>query len=308
MTLHVAHCVSRGSTHIPVLGINATNNPEVVSDVGPGSPYPQFALITGQRPRVAFGTRAVAAALGLTGSTGVVIDGSNTLVALFALLGTNGLPASGSVHRSYTANRGLLLPRRLTAQARQVATLDMEALVYSADGAAHPFVISDTTALATPTLDNTLYTVGPGEFGIEDAVITASCINQLDIEWRSTAETVFCGALAFDTLIHQAMISPVITLRGISASVFGASGVPPVGKTLDHANSVLFLKKYSPTGIGFVANDVEEHIAITANGVAVVTEHTAQGTSRAEVSIQITTKYDGTNAPITIDTTAEITL
>jgi hypothetical protein len=98
----------------------------------------------------------------------------------------------------------------------------------------------------------------------------------------------------------------VITLRGINAAAFGSAGVPNVGIPLDHATTKILLKKYNPSGIGFVADSTEEHILITAAGVGVVTEHTAQGTERAEVTIQITTRWDGTNAPITIDTTAAI--
>ena len=309
MTLHTAFAVRYGASGViaGITNLNTSLNPEVKSDPGPGSPFPQFAVILSQKPKLMFSSQAVAAALGVTGATGAVIDATNNLFAFFAQLGSNGLPAAGNVHRSYTFNRGLLVPRRLNVQSRQFATLDMEALTYSSDGAAHPMVLADNAVLPAVALDNVHHTIGKVVLG-SGTSITADCINNISIDFGSRAETVACGSALYDQHLQQPAIQPVITLRGINASVFAASGgVPPVGLALTHAGSTIFLRKYASSGIGFVADATAEHIAMTFDGVAVVTEHTGQGTQRAEVSIQITTKWDGTNAPITIDTAADIT-
>ncbi len=309
MGLHNAFAVKLGSTVISGLTqLNAQTNPTVESESSSGSHFPQFAVITGQKPRVMFNSRQAAALLGLTGLTGAVIDGSSSLVAYFAALGTNGLPASGSVHRSYTSVRGLLVPRRLQCQGRGNLQVDAEALVYSADGAAHPFVIADNVNLPSVVVNNIQHTLGPIAIGVTGTVITPDCINNVSIDFGSNADTLACGSALYDQHVEQPRIAPVITLTGINAAVFGGSGaVPPVGLALAHAATTLYFRKRNPNGIGFTADATAEHIKLTANGIAVVTQHTGQGTSRAEVTIQITTAWDGSTAPLTINTASAIT-
>jgi len=280
---------------------NATN-PEVQNDSGIGTPFPQFVAITAQKPRIQFATRAVQAALAVTGSTGAKIDGTNNLTSQLAKLGDDGLPVAANEHRTYTATRGLLIPRRLTCQHRQSAQLDVEALLFSSDGAAHPLTIADNVALFTLVRDNIQHTLGAITLGITGSVINFGCAQSVSIDFGQNAETIGCGSDLYDRHMHQPSVKPVITLTGLSAAAFGSTGVPPVGKALDHTETMIILRKRSLDGIGFVANAEDEHIAITCNGLAVVTQHTAQGTSRAEVTVQITGSWDGTNAPLVIDT------
>lgn len=306
MTLHHAFTVVHGSTTLVGLeNLDVQTNPEVQNDTGIGSQFPQFVAITAQKPRILFAARQVALALGVTGATGAAIDASDTLVSYFASVGTTGLPAAGSVHRSYTANRGLLLPRRLTAAHRQPARLDMEALLYSADGAAHPLVIADNVALPTLTPANVEHTIGPMTLGVSGSTFEFGCATNVVVDFGNNAQTRGCNSDLFDTHVEQPGIQPMITLTGLNATAFGASGVPPVGKKLEHASSTLYLRKRDQ-GIGFVADLTAEHIALTINGVAVVTSHTGQGTAGAEVSMQLYGSWDGTNAPITIDTASAI--
>lgn len=307
MGLHNAFAVKYGSTVVSGLTqLDAQTNPNVEAESSAGTPYPQFAVITEQKPRVMFQTKQVAALLGVTGLAGAAIDGTNGFTAYFANLAASGLPASGSVHRSYACNRGLLLPRRLTCQSRGNVQVDAEALVYSSDGAAHPLTIADNVALPSVVQNNVQHTIGQVAIGITGTVITIPCLQNLSIDFGSGAETIGCGSDLYDTHLQLPRIAPIITLTGIDAAVFGASGVPPVGMPLAHAATKLFLRKRATNGIGFVANGTAEHIKLTANGLAVVTSHTGQGTARAEVNIQITTSWDGTNAPLTIDTASAI--
>jgi hypothetical protein len=308
MTLNTAYAVRYGSTVIAGLtNLNTSLNPEVQNESGIGTPFPQFVVISAQKPRMAFSSRAVAAALAVTGSTGAKIDGTNTLIGTYARLGDDGLPASGSVHRTYTANRGLLIPRRLNVNHRQSAMLDMEALFFSADGLAHPIAVADNTALPVLVQNNVQHTLGGVSFGLTSLVTTVGCAQSLSIDFGSAAETVGCGSDLYDAHMQLPSVKPVVTITGLNAAVFaGIGGVPAVGKALDHANTAIYLRKYSPTGIGFVANATEEHIKITVHGVAVVTQHNAQGTTRGEVTIQITGGWDGTNAPIQIDVESAI--
>lgn len=309
MGLHVAYAVKYGSTVIAGLqNLDTSTYPTVEAESSAGTPYPQFAVITEQKPRIQFATKQSAALLGITGMAGAAIDATNTVQAYYASLGANGLPAAGSVHRSYTANRGLLLPRRLTCGLRGHLQVDCEALLYSSDGTTHPLVISDTDALPTLTQNNILHGIGPITLGIAGVGTNFAfdCPQNVSIDFGSGAETVGCGSDLYDKHLQVPRVAPVITLSGLSAATFGTAGVPPVGYQLEHATTKLFFRKRNTNGIGFVADATTEHVKMTANGIAVVTQHTGQGTSRAEVTVQITTSWDGTNAPITIDTASAI--
>lgn len=307
MSLHNAYAVQVGSTVLAGLNtIDLQMNAQVSNEVGIGSAFPQFLAITEQRPRMAFAAKMVADALDLTGSTGQVLDASNTLIGYLAQLGGDGLPLTGTVHRSYTMNRGLLMPRRLTCSHRQAASLDMEAMFYSADGDAHPIAIADTVALPTLAVADVEHTLGAVKLGITGSQITFGCLTSLSVDFGNGAQTLGCDSDVYDTHVEQPGIRPVITLTGLNAAVFGSAGVPPVGLKVTHAGTSIYLRKRN-AGIGFVADATAEHIKLTADGVAVVTQHTGQGTSRAEVTLQLYCGWDGTNAPIVIDTSSAIT-
>lgn len=306
MPLHSAYAARYGSTVLSGLtNLNTQLNPQVQNDTGIGSPYPQFVAITEQKPQLIFTATMLAAAFGVTGTTGAKIDGTNNLTAFLAQLGDDGLPLAGSVHRSYTAVRGLLLPRRLSCTHRRPAQLDMEALLFSSDGAVHPIVIADNVALPVLAVANQQHTLGAIQLGVTGTTFAFDCVQSLTVDFGNGAQTRGCTSDIFDKHVEQPGIKPVITLTGLSATVFGSAGVPPVGLKVTHAGTKIYLRKRNQ-GIGFVANGTAEHILLTVDGVAVVTQHTGQGTSAAEVTLQITGAWDGTNVPITIDTAAAI--
>jgi hypothetical protein len=307
MTLHTAFATQLNTDVIAGLtNLDTQTNPEVDNESSIGSPYPQFVVILSQQPRIQFASRAVAAALAITGSTGAAIADAAEFKAFYASLGDDGLPAAGSVHRSYTANRGLLLPRRLSANARQNAQLDLEALVYSEDGSTHPLVIADNVALPTIPQNNIQHAIGPVDLGVSGSTFSFGCPQSIEIDFQSNAETVACGSDLYDTHLQQPAIQPVITLTGLDASAFASGTLPPAGLPIEHAGTTIYLRKRAENGVGFVAGATLEHIKLTAHGVAVVTQHTGQGNQRAELSVRLTCGWDGTNAPIVIDTAAEL--
>ncbi len=307
MPLHSAFAAKLNTTVLAGLtSLDVATQPEVDNESSIGSPFPQFVVITAQKPRIQFATRAVATTLAVTGSTGAAISASANFFAYFAQIGADGLTAAGSVHRSYTATRGLLLPRRLSVNHRSNATLDVEALCYSSDGAAHPLAIADNAALPTIAQNNIQHTLGGITLGTTGVTFALSCAQSLSIDFGQDSQTIGCGSDLYDAHVQQASIRPVITITGLDATAFGASGVPPVGKAMAHAATRIYLRKRSVDGVAFVPNGTAEHIKLTVHGVGVVTQHNAQGTARAEVTLQITCGWDGTNAPIVIDTASTI--
>lgn len=307
MALRNAFAVKLGTTVLAGLqGIDSQMNPEVDNEPNLGSNFPQFAAITAQKPKLMFTSRSVASCLGLLGSTGATIDGTTSLIAYWAKLDGIGNPLSGNVHRSYTATRGLILPRRLSCQHRQSAQLDVEVLLYSSDGVAHPVAISDTATLPTIVRAFVQHTLGPITLGITGTTFTVADPTQLTIDFANNAATAGSGSDLYDKYMEQQGIRPVINISGIDAELFGTGKVPPVGTAITHAGTTIFLRKRKEDGIGFVANGTAEHIKVTVNGVAVVTSHRGTGNGKSEVSLQITTNWDGTNAPIVFDTASAI--
>ena len=307
MTLHNAFAVKYGTTVVSGLTqLDLQTNPNVESESSSGTPFPQFAVITSQDPRIMFATKQVGALLGVTGLVGAVIDGTNGMTAYFARLADNGIAASGAVHRTYVASRGLLVPRRLQCAARSHVQVDAEALLYSSDGAAYPLAIADNVALPATTQNNILHTIGPITLGITGTVINPNCIQNVSIDFGNGAGAVGCGGDLYNTHIEQPRVAPVITLTGIDAAVFGTGGVPPVGLPLAHTATKIFFRKRALSGIGFVPDGTAEHIKLTTNGIAVVKSHTGQGTDKAQVTLEITTAWDGTIAPLTINSASAI--
>lgn len=308
MTLYTGYAVTYGTELSPTVlagldNLSAGLNPEVDNAVGIGSIYPQFAVLRRMQPVIQFQSHAVASVLGVTGYVGADIDSTNRLMAYWAQMDGQ-LPASGSVHRSYLADRGVLVPRQLSVQNGQDAIVNCEAILYSSDGATDPITIADDAALPTLARDNIRHTMR----SVTLAGVDMGCVDNLSIEFGNGVRTRGCNSDIFDTLIEQPGIQTVITLTGIDAEKLAAASIPLKGKGGTHTDSTIYLRKYDESGIDFVADGTAEHIKIDAEGLVFVDEHSGTGSNTSELSVRMlcTLDADG-NAPIAIDTASTIT-
>lgn len=303
MTLYTGHSVKYGTTVLAGLeNLNAQTNTEVDNKVGIGSIYPPFAVLRGQKPTIQFQTHAIGDLLDVTGLVGADIDDTNNLIAYFAKMDGQ-LPdaSAANIHRSYTCDRGVLVPRRLTCQHQQDAVIDVEAVLYSSDGATEPIAIADDATLPTLARDNVRYTLS----GVTVAGIAIGCVTSVSIDFGNGLRTRGCNSDVWDKHIEQPGVQPKITITGIDAEKLAGASIPLKGKGGTHANTILYFRKYSEDGILFVADATAEHIKIDAEGVAVVTGHSGQGSDTSELTLEITCTLDGSaNAPIGIDTTS----
>lgn len=307
MTLYTGHSVKYGTTVLAGLeNLDLQTNTEVDNKVGIGSIYPPFAVLRGQKPAIQFQTHAIADLLDVTGLVGADIDDTNNLVAYFAKMDGQ-LPDAtdpNTVHRSYTCDRGVLVPRRLSCQHQQDAVIDVEAVLYSSDGATEPIAIADNATLPMLTRDNVRYTLHSATI----AGVDIGCQVGVTIDFGNGLRTRGCNSDVWDKHVEQPGVQPKITITGIDAEIFKATGgIPLEGKGGTHANTELYFRKYSEDGILFVDDATAEHIKIDAEGVAVVTGHSGQGVDTSELTIEITCTLDGNaNAPIGIDTTSTL--
>ena len=306
MTLQTAYAVTYGAEPTPTVlagltGLNTGLNPEVDNEVKIGSPYPQFAVVRAQKPRMVFSTNAVAPTLDVVGYSGANIDATNLLKGYYAAM-SNGLVNPAGTHQVYTADRGVLFGRRLSCQNQQDALLDLDALLYSADGAAHPISIG-TGTLPTLARDNIRHTLSSTSI----AGIDMGCVTSVDIDFGNSLLSRGCNSAIYDQHLEQPGIQTVITIVGLDAEKFGASGIPPDGKGGTKADTTIYLRKRDLSGIGFVAGATAEHIKIDAEGVAVVLNHDGQGTTSSELTVQFTCQLDASgNAPLAISTTSAL--
>lgn len=275
-----------------------------------GDVYARFQALYAVKPMCDFASLNLAAALDLCGLTGFRITSGATLLFYCQQQQKGGSRMSGSNHRIITVNEGLLLPRRITCEHQGDAQIDYDVLpIY--DGSNDPIVVADTSALGTNPGDAERFTLGPVTLAWSGSSMTLPEIRRTEIDFGVQAETVGADSDLYDTNVRIVEIQPSITFTGIDIEWFKSANIPIGGRSLVHSGggsggttptTIVFRKR--ALGGTFVAAATAEHIGMTACGMAVVEQlFDAQGNALDECSLRIPLRFDGTNAPITIDTT-----
>jgi len=288
-----------------ILSTSAENQPNIQSDPTAGSAYPQFVSINSIKSMFTFRTFNVAAALGQIGSLGLSLGSGVTCELWEILMDAAGQVASGSVHRRLSFANGRIVPRRLTARAQEDAELEFQAMGLSANGTDSPLIITETQALPAP-LDLARHTLADATI----ATIAAGCITELDIDFGINIESRACTGQIFDTRLHQPAIVPTITVTVLNAALVGAgaSQIPDTGRACLHANTRFRFRRRVNKVAAFVADATAEHMVLTTDGTAIPTStFSGDGNEEATTPLQITSMFDGTNAPIVVNTASAIT-
>lgn len=267
-----------------------------------GEIYPRHIAIASIKPGAMLKTHALQDWLDQIGLTGKAIASSSQdgLEIYFQKFAANGGPASGSVHRSLTISSGLIVPRRLTVSHQGDAELTFDVLIIY-DGTNDPIVVADNVALPSSPPDNERFTIGPVDIG----GVTINHIRSVEIDFGINARTLGADSDIYDTRAEIRTINPTITMRGIDVTLLKSAGIPIGGLAATHANTAIYFRKRTQTG--FVADATQEHIEVTAYGLAVIDDAAGQsGDENAETSFRLECAFDGTNTPIVIDTTAAL--
>jgi hypothetical protein len=190
---------------------------------------------------------------------------------------------------------------RLTAAHQGDAELTLRSLV-AYDGTNDPIVTTENQSLPAVT-DAERFTLGP----IDIESVTLTQFRSLEIDFGVDAVSEGSESEIWDRYPNIRAIKPVITISGISLAWMAAAAVPFDGLDITHLNTAIYLRKRAAGGT-FELDATVEHIKFTAAGLAYVSEpYNASGVDAAEVTIRIPLRYDGTNAPLVIDTTSAIT-
>lgn len=280
---------------------NIATGSQVNGEATSGEVYRRFLALYSQKVAPGFSTYAIATALAAIAPPGLNIGSLASGLDFFAqknLLG--GTRAGATSHRQFTFNAGIIVPRRLSIDHGGDAILDYEAVVIY-DGTNDPIVITDSVTLPTPITDNERYAMGAMTIG----GTTVAAKTRWSIEFGCNAIGQAADGDIWDTFAHIRTQDSVLTVESVDVELLKAANIPLVGKTATHATTTLYLRKRSATG--FVADATAEHISMTADGLIVPDEaFSSDGQAPGRVTFTMPLKYDGTNAPLTIDTTATL--
>lgn len=298
---HSLFAVVVGSTTLG--GISQQNislGTEVRGEPRSGELYTRQQAMVAQAPRAGFTTDHIAAGLNLCGGSGLSIsDLANGLILHLQKMGKTG-PLSGSVHRKYTLVDGVMVPTTLSVSHGGDATLGFD-MAATYDGDNDPVQIADDQALPTQSTVVQTFTLGPITIG----AVTIDNLKSLEINFGLQVVTEGADGDIHPTEVGVVAVQPIITLRGIDPEWLKAANIPLTGKATTHANTAIYLRKRTATG--FVADATEEHIKFTADGLAYVDDAmSASGMDSAETSLILMPEYDGSNAPIVINTTSAL--
>jgi hypothetical protein len=264
-----------------------------------GEAFPQFLAMYAQKPVAEFTSLNLAQAIDAVGLIVLPIrSDSNRGVNFFAQKYEEGsVPAAGASHRAYTLRDGLLIPRKLSASHQQDASIDYSALI-TWDGTNDPIVPTDNVSLPAGLEDFSRYALGPITIGGE----ALDQVTNLEIDFGVDARTTGAQSAIWDTHSSIRRIMPRLMITGIDAEWFKSTRIPLRGKAGTHANTSIYLRKRDDSGT-FVDAGNAEHIRITADGLVYAEQLFSAGEAEdGTVSLAMPLRYDGTNAPLVIDT------
>lgn len=283
------------------------NDNTVQSDSVAGTYYPEQISTVGQRQMFrysSFDLPKVIDAFGLIGR--MVVSGSGKIgAALYQAKYNDAAIASGSAHRRLIFNKSYNMIRTISVSHQQDARVSCESMALY-DGTNNPLAFGETVALPALPTSSGRWTIGAITIGS----VAIPCNVQLDIDFGITTESFGCDSDIWDTHLNLDDIRPRISITSLDPSIFkAASGVPLVGLAGTHANTTIYLRKRTTSGLAsFVADATAEHIKITADGVLHVSEGmNATGNQKGQARLEMTCRFDGTNAPLVFDTSSAIT-
>jgi hypothetical protein len=281
---------------------------ELSNDASSGAVYPSVQSVNAQNPRASFTSYQIAKCLANIGVLGLDIGALATGLKLWAYKhAEGGSRATGSNHRSFDVAAGLIVPRTITINHQGDATFAADVFV-THDGTNVPVIPTDSAAIPAGDSDDERYTLG--SVTIESKALNAvgsGVLQSMTIDFGIQELVEGGGSDLYPTHASIMTASPVITFTATNILWFADATIPLNGLNATHASTSIYLRKRDVEGGTFVADETEEHIEITAAGILHVTDaiDATQG-SPATISASMPLRYDGSNDPMVIDTTAAL--
>jgi hypothetical protein len=264
-----------------------------------GAVHPSLMTLVAQKPGASFTSLAIKTVLDAVSQIGTAINGSGlSLYAQYHL--KSGTREPGAVHKRYTINSGIIVPRVLRCDHQGDASIDVDVVV-AYDGINDPIVLSSNVSLPTGLSD--LYRFGLGPITIGGVALAGKRGFELDFGLEVQSEG--SDGEIWDTHVSVVSVSPILTINGITQEWLASSNIPLLGKVATHANTTIYLRRRAVLG-GYMPDGGANHIAITAAGLAYIDSAIDAGDGAATTSLRVPLVHDGTNNPLVISTTAAI--
>jgi len=269
---------------------------ETISDDS-GTTYDEVRSMVRQMPEIRLNSKALTSWLTYIGLAGYCIssDGSHPGLRLYAqVLNDCKSPPSAGTNLRYTVGKGLMILGQLQATRGQDATISLMVHALS-DGTNAP--LSGTyTGITLPTVSsNEQFTLGVCKVGN----VTLSDLESMTIDFgvQITSKTPEMGSVWPESIAVR-KIQPVATFTGFNPTILDNSSIPLAGKQATHAQTIIQLKKRSGYA-SFVADATAQHIRLTMNGMATITQAlSGSGNAEANCVLRVEGVHDGTNVPI----------
>ncbi|HET8687799.1 MAG TPA: hypothetical protein VFM18_14200, partial [Methanosarcina sp.] len=205
-----------------------------------------------------------------------------------------------NVCQRLTMNSGLILPRRLTANTGERASVQMEVFPLF-DGTHTPFVVDSGVALpaGSPAV-NHVHTAGP-------CVINGTVfegVQNLTIDFGIKEMLLKSDGEGYNSFIGIPKVDPVIEFE-----TYDLGAIAALGESTNIASRTeFFLTGVKPGGMRYGYNELKHlSFGVTAGMIYVESAENRVGeVGKAKVKLQ--TIFDGTNAPITFTQNTDIVL
>jgi hypothetical protein len=265
-----------------------------------GAIHDQIRAVASQLPEFEFKTKSLATWLTYIGVTGYVIssDGSHPGVRLYGSQLTDAKAApSANAHVRHTIAKGLVVLGELTAKQGEDASLSV--MVHGLTDGTNPPLASAYTSITLPTsLSSQIYTLGACKIGN----VTMSELSSLSLDFgvKLTDKTPAAGSIWADSLAVR-RFQPVLTVTGFDPTLLDDLKIPMDGKQATHAQTIIQFVKRSPYA-EFVSAGTSEHVRITMNGIATITQaFSGSGSEESTTVLRVEGVHDGTNVAVTVN-------
>jgi hypothetical protein len=266
---------------------------------GAGSVDTLYAAILEQSPRATFMTPCVDSALTLIGLDGLAIVPVSTVgvIAWLTQMKHGGVNTESTTHQKHAIDDGLICLRNITAVNNEFAEANYEIYATTQDGTNPVTTTSDVALPATAPAVATAFTLGGVKVnGTMWDVQRFSYDTGIEVELLGSNGT---GFPSFASIVRR---QPRISLQTKDLSL--VTTITRDG--LDLSALVVFLRKIAKGGMR-VAAATEEHISFTGTDGLVKPDNISVTPGKsADFNVEIVPVFDGTNAALTVDTTAAI--
>jgi len=281
---------------------NIITNTDVRGEPSDAEVYNRILSLIEQKIAANFTTLCPAQHLDQLGAgLGASINGMTAGLSLFGQSHLHaGTRAGANLHRKYNFASGVVFPQVLSCTHRGDAQLTVGTVI-GWNGSDYPVVITDTESIPEITTTER-FTLG----GVTIGGVALSQKTDVSINFGITVESEGADSVTWNEFVSIISIEPVIDISGIDIEWFKAANIPLTGAAATHADTMIYFRKRAHGGT-FVLEETAEHISITAAGLIVPdTCIDASGQGPAQCRLRFPCYYDGTNAPLIIDTSAAI--